>query len=268
VTAIHDISFVPHPEWFPKKDVMLMKMFLPKTISIASKVLVPSHSTKTDLIRFWNVPEEKIEVVYLSGGEEMGSRVREGARDRLAAKHGIKPPFVFAVGPLQPRKNHLRLFEAMRLVRKSMPEASLVVAGSYRWGGGQFQQDLLNTSQQCDAKLVGYVENDDLADFYTACDCFCYPSLYEGFGIPILEAMRCAAPIVCSNRTSLPEVAGDAALFVDPLSVDQIADALLEVLSNSDLKSRLAAAGKARAAAFSWQETARRTVKIYQEVGA
>jgi glycosyltransferase involved in cell wall biosynthesis len=195
------------------------------------------------------------------------SPVRQEERlQTVRSQYGLGPDFVLAVGNLQPRKNLLRLIKAFASVREQMEGIQLVVVGKAQWQASAVYETVKHMGLEGDVLFLGYVPDGDLMLLYNCARVFVYPSIYEGFGLPVVEAMACGTPVVTSNTSSLPEVAADAAILVDPHSEEQIADALRRVLLDPDLALSLSRKGLRRAKQFSWQQTAQDTVAVYQTV--
>jgi len=219
----------------------------------AGVLLCISHATEHDLIARHRAATGRTVVTPLAADPIFGAGRDD--RDEVLRRLGVERPFVLAAGTLEPRKNLVRLIDAWGLL--DPPEHELVIVGPSGW---EFDE-ILRSARAARTRVTGYVSDMDLAALYAMCDVFCYPSLYEGFGLPVLEAMTAGAPVVTSNVSSLPEVAGDAAILVDPRDAPAIAAALARVLRDSVESERLRAAGRKRAAAYSWEATAARTLE-------
>jgi glycosyltransferase involved in cell wall biosynthesis len=270
VTAIHDVSFAIMPETFPLKDRVLLNLLIPFSASSASKVITLSESSRRDLMERFGVAPDKIAVTPC-GVDETFQRVEEAQRIAdVLQRYGIALPFVLSVGLLQPRKNLSRVVEAFALLRERRPELPhrLAIVGRIGWGVEPLQQRVRELQLESVVPFAGYVADEDLPALYSAADLFVYPSLYEGFGIPPLEAMACGTPVVTSNVSSLPEVVGDAALSVNPLDVEAMASAMEKVLTDAALRQTLSERGLERARAFTWERMARLTIEVYQEVSS
>jgi glycosyltransferase involved in cell wall biosynthesis len=187
----------------------------------------------------------------------------------VEARYGIAEPFVLTVGDLQPRKNQAGLVRAFAALVRNFPQLPhrLVIAGKDKWQGSQVMKAIRAAGIQDRVHLPGFVSDEDLLYLYNACDLFVFPSFYEGFGLPVLEAMACNRAVACSNASALPEVADGAAIFFDPHRPDEITRALRDLLLDSELRARMERLGSQRAAHFSWEKTARRTLEVYNEVG-
>ncbi len=260
VVTIHDLAFEHYPEMFPSTWKRLYRMGLRAAAKRADMLIAPSRSTADDLLTRARIPASKIEVI-----PEAASLPHSlGDPDETGARLGLQQPYLLSVGTLEPRKNLVRLIRAYRkaIVDADLPHA-LVLAGPAGWK----PQDLM---REIDAGgpgrviMTGRLSDDDLDIVYRAAWAFAYVSTYEGFGLPILEAMDRGLPVICSNTSSLPEVAGDGALLVDPDSVPDMADAIRRVLSDDHLAADIAARGMEQSRRFSWDAAARRTLEVYE----
>ncbi len=263
VVTVHDLAFERYPDLFPRRWLALYRRGLRAAIDRADAILVPSSSVRDDLIG--RVDAERIHVTPLAAWQRwVPAEIVEADREELA-DHGITPPYILAVGTIEPRKNLVRLVQAYRrLAEQGLPQ-SLVLIGDDGWGADKLRAELAKGGPGRVVRAGGLSANT-LATAYADADVVAYVSLYEGFGLPVLEAMSAGAPVVTSNTSSLPEVAGDAALLVDPEDVGGIAGALARVLTDPALADDLRRRGRERAAMFSWTETARATLGVYRQV--
>jgi glycosyltransferase involved in cell wall biosynthesis len=181
-------------------------------------------------------------------------------------RYGIKSEFLLSVGNLQPRKNLCRLIKAFSLIRGDIDQMQLVIVGGAKWHVSEIYDLVSRLGLEKNVVFTSYVSDKDLVALYNLARVFVYPSLYEGFGLPILEAMACGTPVICSNTSSMPEVAGDAAVLIDPHNVEQIAETLLFVLLDPKLKQDLRERGLERATGFSWRRTAQQTLEVCRQV--
>lgn len=267
VVTIHDISFEEHPEWFPWRLRAFLKWSVPRSARMARAILTDTECAKADLVRVYGLAREKIFVTPYAAEARFQPIDDADVLARVRAKYKTSEYFVLTVGNMQPRKNLARLMQAFAQVKRArgLPH-KLVVAGQKLWLADAVLEAARGLGE--DVVLTGYVPEADLPMLYNAAELFCYPSLYEGFGLPVLEAMACGTAALASNVSALPEVAGDAARLVNPYDVDELARALDELLSDAAARARLRERGLARARLFSWERTARQTLAVYQRAGA
>jgi glycosyltransferase involved in cell wall biosynthesis len=237
---------------------------MPRFLRAADAVIAVSECTKRDAIRFYRIPEEKITVIY----EGVNPRFRPASPEAIAAvraRYGLPERFILYVGTIEPRKNLTTLLEAFHHLLATY-DLRLVIVGKKGWLYERFFRRLRELGLENRVLFTGYVPDEDLPAIYSAADLFVFPSLYEGFGLPVLEAMACGTPVICSNTSSLPEVAGDAALLVDPTDARALTGAMEQVLTNERLWATLRAKGMERARGFTWEKAAYRTWEVYQQV--
>jgi glycosyltransferase involved in cell wall biosynthesis len=259
VATVHDLGFRHFPHAYPAAGRRYHDRSARIVADEAARVLVPSEATARDLAELYAVDRGRVTIVPL--GVEPPARPDQQGAARLLADLGVRGPFLLAVGTLEPRKNLPRLLAAFGEVTSELPDHWLVVVGPVGWG-----PKLRPTWESVRVKLAGPVGDATLHALYQQADGLAYPSLYEGFGLPVLEAMVHGTPVLTSDRSSLPEVAGDAALLVDPLDRGAVAKGLLRLVTDGALRRRLAAAGPRRAAGFTWPATAAATWATYREV--
>jgi len=265
VLTILDTVLFQMPERFPAWQRRYFQAMGPRSARQADRILTISEQSKRDIIRQFKVAPEKVTVTYLAAGPEFRPLPRENIA-AVRSLYGLDERFILTVGAIEPRKNLDRLFEAYAKLRSKGLPYQLVHVGPKGW----LQEDLIvkidQLSLQESVRFLGLLPLADLVAVYNAASLFVYPSLYEGFGLPVLEAMACGCPVVTANTSSLPEVAGDAAVLVDPYQVDAIAQGIGEVLENTNLAAELRERGWQQAQRFSWQRTALETLKVYHEV--
>ena len=261
VVTIHDLAFEIAPSLFPRDWRILYRTGLRAAVRRADAIVTPSRNTAEDVLSRTDVDPAKLRVVPLAASLPQGTLDAQDVLARLK----VRAPFVLFVGTLEPRKNLVRLVRAYRRVAATGAPHTLVLAGPLGWQHEPLMREL---SLQGPGEIVmtGRVSGDELDALYRAADVFAYPSLYEGFGLPVLEAMARGVPSVVSTTSSLPEVAGDAAIAVDPRSVREIARALERVLSDVNVAEDLAMRGRRQAQRFSWDETARMTLAVYDDI--
>lgn len=264
VVTIHDLGWLYEPGAHSANRQRELTLTTKWSCRVASKIIAISSSTKRDLVEKYGVAEEKVRVIY-HGVSQSFSKATDAEIARVRATYALPEDFILFVGTVQPRKNIPGLALAIRQLRKAGFTHKLVIAGKPGWLYEQVERQLEVLNIPDLIVRLGYVPDADLPGLYSAADAFCLPSLYEGFGMPLLEAMACEAPVVTSNTSSLPEIAGDAALLVDPRSEGAIAEALIRVISNSDERSRLIEAGRRRVREFTWTKTAEETLRLLRE---
>jgi glycosyltransferase involved in cell wall biosynthesis len=269
VVVVHDLAFKAHPEWFARDWRMKFDAIFWREVKHADRILTVSEYSKGDIVRLLGVELSRVTVIPEAADEHF-KPVTDGARlETIRNKYGLPEGFVFTVGSIHTRRNLERLIEALSLAgRRAGVDGFLLIVGT----PSPFSPpvDIDGTAARCglaDRVLqVNYVSEEDLLLLYNACGLFAYPSIYEGFGLPVIEAMACGTPVVCSNTTSIPEVAGDAALYFDPENTDEMAGAIASVLTDNALKGRLKNAGLKRASLFSWRRTAQETLSVFDEI--
>jgi glycosyltransferase involved in cell wall biosynthesis len=264
VLTVHDISYVAHPEWFSRRDLRVLSATVPLSIGKAERVITVSEVCRQQIIEHYRVPNEKVVSIPNAAGPGGIPLSDETAREQLASLGlDAKRPYILAVGNLQPRKNLVRLIEAFRNIVATGLDVDLVVAGPQHFRA----EEVLRAGRDRGSRIrfPGYVTDLQLAACYSRASVFAFPSLFEGFGIPALEAMSHGTPVVCSRAGALPEVCGDAALYFDPLDVDSISDALQRALTDDSLRANLVAAGRARERAFTWRRAAEQTLDVYRQ---
>jgi len=265
VVSVHDIAYERYPQFFTPGEVARFRALVPLTIRKAAAVLTLSEYSKRDIVRRYNVPPDKITVTYLAADPMFQPIHDEGRLADARARYGTGERFILSVGNLQPRKNLRTLIDAyVRLRRAGATRHKLVLVGKRAWLSDDIFAAARASGYADELVFTGYVPDEDLVALYNAADLFVYPSIFEGFGLPPLEAMACGTPVVCSNTSSFPEVVSDAALTVDPLDVDGLAEAMSQALHDATLRERLSAQGPRRAALFFWEHTARITLDTYR----
>ena len=268
VVSVHDVSYLEYPQYFTRFRSLQLRLTVRRTLERAARVLTPSEFSRSAILRHYRIDEEKVVVVPNAVAHQFRPVEREVARAAIQRKFGIRRPFVLTVGDLQPRKNHLGLLRAFEDVLRSGPQLQhdLVFVGKETWYSRELHRAVNQSALRDRVHFTGFVEDADLVQFYGACDLFVFPSFYEGFGLPILEAMACGRAVACSRLTAMPEVADAAGILFDPGSKEEIARAMLDILLDPELRARLERLGMQRAAAFSWEKSAVRTLQVYHEV--
>ena len=251
IITVHDLTPLIFPEYHNWKRRIFFRFFLKRILNMADAIIVDSLSTKKDVTAFFSFPDKKINVVHLASS-------MKPVAGPLPSRYGVEGDYLLYVGTVEPRKNLLRLIEAFDRLEQKL---KLVIVGVSGW-----DNKAVYRAANPDIIFTGYVPEEDLPKFYCNARLLIYPSLYEGFGLPILEAMKCGCPVVTSNISSMPEAAGDAALLVDPYNVEEIKNAVQKVLCDSELRGKMIDRGFRQANRFSWEKTAAETIKVYERV--
>jgi glycosyltransferase involved in cell wall biosynthesis len=262
--TVHDLSFVRVPDAASPSLKSYLDVVVPRSVSKAQHIIADSQATKDDLIALYAVPEEKITV--LLSGVDIRYTPQKSVFSILTIRNKYKlrnSPYIFTVGTIQPRKNYSRVIRALKLLRDAGYDLDLVIAGGKGWLEDEMYKTLDETKLHEHVHLIGFAADEDLPILYSHAEAVVFPSLYEGFGFPVLEGMACGTPVITSNVSSLPEVAGEAAIMVDPYSIEAIADAVRRVLDDSALRESMIERGFAQAAKFTWESSARQLHQIY-----
>ena len=260
VLTIHDAIPWRHPEWFTRANALQQRLLVGRAARRAALIITDSHASKADIVELLRVDASQIEVIHLGISPSFSPTHRDC--DWLAQRYGITGPVVLSVGTPEPRKNLLGTIEIFERVARDIPEASLILVGGDGWGADPIAARIARSP----ARIIqtGRVDFDDLTRLYASADCFLFPSLLEGFGFPPLEAMASGTPVVCSNRPSLPEMVGEAALAFEPADHAGLAAAVCELLSSEQLAASHRALGLAQSARFDWATTAELTAAAYR----
>ncbi len=260
VLTIHDLSFERYPDQTMPGMLDYLKQVVPRSVRRAAAVIAVSEATRQEIVALYGTPAEKITAVPHGVDPRFAPQAAPGEAIRAKYRLPAESPLVLTVGTMQPRKNHLGLVRAWARVEAA---GTLVIAGGKGWAYDAVYEEVARLGIAERVIFAGYVDDADLPALYRTADVFAFPALYEGFGLPVLEAMACGTPVVTSNVSSLPEVAGEAALLVDPLDVDALAAAIAHLLGDTALRGSLRAKGLARAQAFSWQRAAAQVWEVY-----
>lgn len=263
--TVHDLSFQRVPEAASPSLKAYLDAVVPRSVLRADHILADSTATKIDLVDLYDTPESKITVLY-SGVEKRYRPISDSAElEAVRAKYGLaRLTYALSVGTVQPRKNYIRVIEALAQLRSQGCDLRYAIAGGRGWLDDDIYTALERTGMTEFVHMLGFVADEDLPALYSSARMFVMPSLYEGFGLPVLEAMACGTPVITSDISSLPEVAGEAALLVDPNDTVVIAEAMTALYCNDSLRARLAAAGLHQAAKFTWQRSAAQLLEIYE----
>lgn len=265
VVTVHDISYEIFPDYFHPLALRRMKLMIPASARRAVEVLTVSEASKREMVERYRLDPERVTVTHLAVSAAF--RVIADAQQLAAvtARFAITGPFILAVGNLQPRKNLPRLLEVFARLRKAgRISHRLVLVGQKAWKGQTILAEIERLGIADAVTLTGYVSDEELVALYNRAEVFVYPSVYEGFGLPILESMACGTPVITANTTSMPEVAGDAALLIDPRSEAELETALLRLCEDPSLRGQLRHKGLIRAGEFSWDRMAAQTLAVYR----
>jgi glycosyltransferase involved in cell wall biosynthesis len=265
--TVHDLSFVRAPETATPVLKAYLDRVVPRSVRRAGHVLADSQATKDDLVELYGTPPEKITVLLGGVGSEFGPVEDSTIRKTVRQRYNIGDyPYIFSIGTVQPRKNYARLIEALAALGPEFYDIHLVIAGGRGWLESPIYRTVSESCLPDRVHFIGFVRDEDLPALYADAVCLAYPSLYEGFGFPVLEAMACGTPVITSTVSSMPEVAGDAALLVDPYRADAIEDTLRRLLSDETLRADLITRGYRQAAAFTWARAAQQLREIYRRM--
>jgi glycosyltransferase involved in cell wall biosynthesis len=264
--TVHDLSFVHFPETFTPSLVNYLNKIVPRSVSRSSHILADSEATRRDLLEMYQVPLDKITVLYSGVNKRFKPVNKERRLQVVRDKYGVgRRPYILSVGTLQPRKNYEMLIRAFRPVAAANPH-NLVIAGGKGWLYDRMIEEISRQGLEDRVQLVGFVDDEDLPALYSDASLFAYPSLYEGFGLPLLEAMACGVPVLNSNASCLPEVAGAATKQLPPNDQQTWSVAMMSLLSNAEERSRMVAAGFLQARRFTWERAAQQLSAIYDRL--
>lgn len=267
VVTVHDLVFHKHPRTLPLRRLVHLRAALPVYVRRAHRILVVSKHTAQDLREIYGVPPDKIVVTHLAARSEFSETIAEEAVEAVLEKYGLPRGYLLYVGTVEPRKGVDTILKALALYRKRKGKSTLlVVAGLIGWKASFIEDLVEQLSLEESVRFLHYVPDTDLPALYRGASVFLYPSLYEGFGLPVLEAMASGVPVITSRVAALPEVGGAAALYIEPGDADCLTVHLEKLLADPGLREQLSEAGRKRAALFSWRDTAYRTLKVFKEV--
>lgn len=267
VLTVHDLIFERYPQHHTRRNMIFLRAALPRFVRAAQAVIAVSQHTKRDIVEFYGADPEKVHVIH-EGIDASFAPATEPEIARVRAAWSPDRPWLLMVGTLEPRKNHAAALHAMRRLRAEGFPHRLLIVGGQGWLFEPIRQLVDNLGLANDVTFTGYVPDDDLPPLYSGADAVLMPSLYEGFGFPLLEAMACGAPVVASNASSLPELAADAALLVPPLDDEALTHSVRLLLTQPALADALRSRGLMRARAFTWARCAAETAALYHAVAA
>lgn len=265
ITTVHDVSFLRFPKAFPKKIISNHKRKLSWVKKESDLILADSNATKNDLVNLLNFNADKIEVVYL-GVEKRFFTNNSQKVAKVKEKYGIANNYILSVGTLEPRKNLKRVLDSFRQLKKQQKNKNLQLVLVGKMGWGENIKNSFHELPENSVILTGFVDDENLPSIYAGAKCFVYPSLYEGFGLPVLEAMASSCPVVTSNTSSLAEITNKAAVTINPENTDQITQGINSVLENNNMSQKLIVSGKKQANLFTWKKTCQKTMNAYKKV--
>lgn len=274
--TVHDLSFVRDPDSTTPALRRYLNDVVPRSVTRANHVLADSQATKDDLIELYSAPPDRITVLYSGVDPRFSPKKQRGEEERIRRRYKLgHQPFILGLGTLHPRKNYSRLISAFAQIADVSRRLdgrpinhSLVIVGKQGWLFDSIIADAARLGVRTRVKFPGYADDEDLPALYRTAELFVFPSLYEGFGLPPLEAMACGTPVITSNVSSLPEVVGDAGLTIDPTDIYALANAMSRALQDTQLRQQMIERGLGRAAEFTWARAARQLRQVYQQVGA
>ncbi len=266
VFTFHDAIYALFPEYHLPMNRLFLGLMMPRFLRRADAIIAVSECSKRDALRLYNIAPEKITVIYEGVNPALHPVDDSNRLDKARAQYARSQPFILCVSTIEPRKNISALVDALKILRARGLPHRLLIAGRKGWLYQSTFDHVRQTGMETQVDFLDYVPDADLPSLLSACDAFVFASLYEGFGLPPLEAMACGAPVVCSNTSSLPEVVGDAAILVNPRNVGEIVNAIERVLTDRALHDELRGKGITQAAKFSWERAAHETLAVYQRV--
>lgn len=265
IVAILDLLHIKDPKVYKFYDSLYMKFFISLTLKKADAIIAISNNTKKDLIEYSNVDEKKVSVIYLAADKKY-KNIPNINKKRLEDKYGIKFPFILYIGSLSPRKNLPCLIKAFRKLKKQTDlQHKLVIGGGKKWKADEIIKTV-DGEMKKDIIFTGHIDDQDVPFLYNLADLFVYPSFYEGFGLPILEAMACNCPVICSNTSSMLEVGGDAAIYFNPYNYKELTEKIIKVLKDKELKNQLITLGQKNILKFSWKKTAYKILNLLNHI--
>jgi glycosyltransferase involved in cell wall biosynthesis len=261
--TVHDLSFVHSPQTFPARLVSYLNRVVPWSVNRATHILADSLATKQDLIDVWQVPADKITVLYCGVNAMFQPVTEDEVLTAVRHRYNLgKTPYVLCVGTIQPRKNYQMLIRAFRPVAAALPH-NLIFAGGKGWLYKEMMAEVEKQELNGRVHFIGFVDDADLPALYSASELVAMPSLYEGFGLPLLEAMACGVPVLSSNASSLPEVVGETAVTLSPHNQQAWSQTLHDLLSDPDARQQMVTAGFQQVRQFTWQKSARQLLAVY-----
>jgi O-antigen biosynthesis alpha-1,3-rhamnosyltransferase len=262
IYTLYDLSLTKYAEEHPRERVWFFNLFFKRRLPYAAHIITISEFMRAEMIHELHLAPERVTAIPLAPDASFFPRQNQDIAKMLDIKN-LPKEYILCVGTLEPRKNLAILIKALALIPSKIP---LILVGWHGWGDKKWSRDIQTLGLEGRVYRTGYIDEETLAGLYSGARIFIYPSLYEGFGLPVLEAMSCGCPVICSRAASLPEVAGDAALFFNPHAPQDLAQAIEQLLGNDQLRRSFAERGLQRARAFSWDKTAEKTLDVFRHV--
>lgn len=265
VVTIHDLAFMKFPDVVEKNIYEYMMKWVPYSINKAEQIIADSIHTKNDILQLFDVPEEKINVVYLAADKRFQKQSVQQIQS-VRKKYNLAQEYLLYIGTLEPKKNLVTLIDVYHTLKTGYSvQEKLVIVGAKGWKFNPIFEKVQQLQLENDIIFMGYIADEDLPAIYSGATVFTFPSLYEGFGIPLLEAMQCEVPVVAANTSCIPEVVGDAAILADPYDIEKWAESIYQIISDHSLKEELIAKGLEQASKFSWEKVAKETLAVYEK---
>ncbi|MFQ5480961.1 MAG: glycosyltransferase family 4 protein [Thermodesulfobacteriota bacterium] len=262
VLALHDLQHENYPDNFSRVQLFFLKTIIKFSAKRAAKILTLSNKAREDIIRYYHIAEERVSVVHLGTNSQSFYRRGEDEKEEIRKKYSLPKNFILYLASSLPHKNYERLLLAFKAVLAEYPELCLVLIGARDYGSPEITSKITKLGLESNVIMLGWLPYEDIPIIYSASSLLVFPSLHEGFGLPIIEAMACGLPVVCSDIEPLIEIAGDAAELVDPKSEEAIAEGIKNVLCKTGLRGRLIQKGLKRAQDFTWEKTAMKTLSL------
>ena len=265
ICTIHDITPILHPQHHPRWRILYSRIALPRLIASSDKIIAVSQQTKKDLIAYYDVPDDKISVIYEGASKEY-KKLDITTVDAIRRKYNLDDPFILFIGNLEPRKNIPNLIRSFSLCIKHNADLKLVIVGRKAWMYGEIFTTITELHLENSVIFLNYVPHEDLPPLYNAAKIFVYVPFYEGFGLPVLEAMQCGTPVITSNISSLPEIVGGGGIMVDPMDVVGLAEKITLIISDENIRQENTQYNLSQCQRFSWEKCAEQTYALYEEV--
>jgi glycosyltransferase involved in cell wall biosynthesis len=260
VLVLYDLQHINQPHNFHSMYLLFLKSIIYASAKSADGIITISNHVKNDIVKFYRIAPERIAVSHLGVDRELFNDHRPPLTSAIKERYGLPERYLLYAAASLPHKNHARLFEALVHAKKQIPELKLLLIGARDKGEDALVRKIRELGLENDVILLGWVPFEDVPLIYQGCEAFVFPTLHEGFGLPVIEAMACGVPVICSHMEPLIEVAGDAALFVNPLDSKAIANGIVSLLQSQEMRAELVAKGYRRAQEFGWENTARTTL--------